>query len=354
MFKKFRNFDARAVYNRHAIRVMVLASLSALVAYNTALMFPEWINPTIAGVISLTAIKSTFHDTVKESIKQVVGTTVGTIVSIFIISWLGFNSLTIGITVVVAFIIGWILKLQVEGGLTIAAMVLLVNGPLMNDFQSIEQRIAGVFLGSLCALLASMFVISSNPHKVVLQSSVEASRRTYKLMKTISESFINFESLEASKAEKWLSQIQNIINDIGDEREKIRTLLADAKWSPLLSKKDVEDVLLQVRIVKRNAEALRSIIESIIHHLSNGIIMQKKVSQDIGKLLYETAEAIKKQNKIASTEPAESLPENAIEAVNKRKAKVANEMKSLTDTEALLLSGTLLHEITKIRNTITE
>lgn len=354
MFKGFKNFDARIVYNRYAVRVTVLAIASALTAYNVAFLFQQWINPTIAGVLSLTAIKSTFHDTVKESVKQVVGTTVGSIVGIAFISWFGFNSLTLAAIIAIAFIIGWLLRLKAEGGLTIAAMVLLVNGPLLNDFQSVEQRIAGVILGSLCALAASMFIIPSNPHKVILKSSVESSRETYRLMKVISKKFTNVETIKLKEARLWNATIESILSNITMDREQIRIILADAKWSPLLSKKDVEDVLFQVRIVKRNAEAVKGITESIIHHLTNGIVMQKKVSQDIGRLIYETAEAVKKQNKLAMSDPAEYLPDEEVNLVNERKAKVANEMKKIDDTETLLLSGTLIHEITKIRNSITE
>ena len=354
MLKKFKNFDARAVYNRYTVRVIVLSILSVLAAYNIAFLFKDWINPTIAGVLSLTAIKSTFHDTVKESIKQIVGTTVGAIVGVLFINWLGFNSLTLSIIIVASFAIGWAMRLKAEGSLTIAAMVLLVNGPLMTNFQSLEQRVFGVILGSLCALIASMFIVTSNPHKVVLQSSVKSSRETYKLMKLIANKFINVETIKIKEAKLWFATMEVIVANISEDREQIRIILTDAKWSPLLSKTDVEDVLFQVRIAKRNAEALRSIIESIIHHLTNGIILSDKVSKDIGKLLYETSEAMKKQNKLALTEPAEYLPNEDVTAMRERQAKVANEMKKIDDTETLLLSGTLLHEITKIRNTITE
>lgn len=354
LFKKFKNFDARTVYNRYTVRVIVLSTLSVLAAYNIAFLFQDWINPTIAGVLSLTAIKSTFHDTVKESIKQVVGTAVGTIVGVVFINWLGFNSLTISIIIVVAFFIGWAMRLKAEGSLTIAAMVLLVNGPLMSTFQNIEQRILGVVLGSICALIASMFIVTSNPHKVVLQSSIDSSRETYRLMKNISKKFIDVQPIKLKEAKLWFATMEVIVSNITDDREKIRVILTDAKWSPLLSKQDVENVLFQVRIAKRNAEALRSITESIVHHLTNGIILSEKVSKDIGKLLYETAEAMKKQNKLAVTDPAEYLPNEDVTVMRERQAKVANEMKKIDDTETLLLSGTLLHEITKIRNTITE
>ena len=354
MFKGLKNFSARSVYNRYAVRVTVFSTLSALLAYNIAFLMQDWISPVIAGVLSLTAIKSTFHDTVKESIKQIVGTTVGSIFGVAFITWFGFNSLTLTIIIIIAFIIGWGLRLQAEGGLAIAAMVILVSGPLLNDLQSVEQRVAGVILGSICALGASMLIIPSNPHKVVLQSSIVSSRETYKLMKTISRKFIDVAPIKLKEAKLWFATMEVIVSDITDDREKIRVILTDAKWSPLLSKKDVEDVLFQVRIAKRNAEALRSITESIVHHMTNGIILSDKVSKDIGKLLYETAEAMKKQNNLAATDPAEYLPNEDVTVMRERQAKVANEMKKIDDTETLLLSGTLLHEITKIRNTLTE
>lgn len=354
MFNRIIKFNPRTLYNRYTVRVILYATLSALIAYNIALAFQGVFDPTIAGVMALTGIKSTFHDTVEESVKKVVGTSVGSILSVFFIAWLGFNNATFIIIIVASFIIGWVIRLKIEGSLTIAAMVLLVNSPSLIMLDDVWQRIAGVVLGAMFALLASMLIIQANPHKNVLNHITSLSKSTHKLMKAIAKKFTTREELTVDEVSEWFNQIETIIAGINDSREQVNALMDDAKWSPLISKKDVENVLMQARIAKRNAGALQSIIQSIKHHMEKDWVLQPKVSQRIGQLMYETAEVMKKQNKLAVSEPAEWLPKEEITALRQQQSKVVETMKNMDNTEALLFSGTLLHEITNIRRTISK
>jgi uncharacterized membrane protein YgaE (UPF0421/DUF939 family) len=353
MLSKISNkLNPTAIYRAYAVRVTVLGTLSATVAYLIGSVTPH-VSAFIAAIIALAAIKPTFHDTVRESIRQVVGTVVGAMLGMAFIYFFGFNVFTLAIIVVISFLTGWILKLRAEGGITIAVTVILVTGPLFGDVENILQRLLGVIIGAICALIASYFIIPGHPHKRILEDTYNQSRDIAKLLRKIADTFRSG-TINISEAQIWLSKINNIIEQIQTTREEIRSALEDAKWSPLLQVRDVENVEDQVNITKANAHNVQSICEAIIKAQENEADLPEKISNEIGKMLYEASVMIKEQAKLASGKTDTRITSEQINKIRSRRKKVAHEMRNLDDTQMILLSGTIIHETTNIKDTLEE
>lgn len=350
MLEKLKLLDYKTIYTAYAVRVTVFGTLSAIVAYFIGSLIP-FVSPVIAAILALSAIKPTFYDTVRESIRQVVGTFFGAIFGMIFIALFGFNLLTLSIIIVIAFATGWLLRLRAEGGITIAATVILVSGPLLGDIESIEERLFGVILGTLCALVASYLIMPSYPHKRILQTTLEEGEKIGKLLKKIAKRFPQ-DKISTEEAENWIIEINTITDDVKNNREKIRATLKDAKWAPMLRKKDVENVVDQVGITMNNANNVRSICEAIYKAVENNATIPSKVKEDISVMLLEAAKGIKTQNKLAFKEPAEKISVEQTEYIKNKRKKLASEIKNIEDTQAILLSGTLLHETTNIKDSI--
>lgn len=352
MLRIFKKLDAKQLYTIYAVRVTIFATLSTVVAYFLASL-TVLASPIIAAILSLSSIKPTFHDTVRESVRQIVGTFFGAIFGLLFISFFGFNLLTLAIIVATSFIAGWILKLRAEGGITIAVTVILVSGPLLGDLESIEQRLFGVIIGAICALIASYLIMPASPHKQILQVTIEQGEKTSKLLKKIGVKFSK-ENITKETVESWLEEINTIIETMKENRENIRTTLKDAKWAPLLRKKDVKDVVDQVTITMRNANNVRSIIEGINKALENDAKITPKIKENISLMLVEAAKGIKTQARKAIITPADKIDKNDTEKIRSKRQKLASEIRNLEDTQAILLSGTLIHETTNIKDSISE
>lgn len=351
MFNKISNkLNPTAIYRAYAVRVTVLGTLSATTAYAIGTVVPH-VSPFIAAIIALAAIKPTFHDTVRESIRQVVGTVIGAMFGMIFVSYFGFNILTLAIIVILSFITGWILKLRAEGGITIAVTVILVTGPLFGEVENILQRLFGVVIGAACALIASYFIIPGHPHKRILEDTYSQSRSIAKLLRKIADRF-RAGNIKISEANQWLEKINTLMAEIQVTREEIRSALEDAKWSPLLRRSDVELVEEQVNITKANAHNVQSICEAIIKSKETNTVLPEKISNEIGKMLFEASIAIKEQAKLAAGKTNEPITSEQINAIRARRKKVANEIRNLDDTQMILLSGTILHETTNIKDTI--
>lgn len=172
-----------------------------------------------------------------------------------------------------------------------------------------------------------------------------------RLLKTVGKR-VGQGDLRLVEANLWVAEIEKIVEDVKENREEIEVALKDAKWSPLLRKKDVEEVMEQVRITKANADNVRSIMLAIQKAVVEEADVPAKTLAKLGAMLVETAHGIKQQAKLAVSAPAESVDTAQIEQIRLKRRKVADDVRHLDDTQAILLSGTLLHEATKIKDAI--
>jgi len=351
IIKRIRKINPKQIYTMYAVRVTVLATLSTVTAYGIGLLFNEWVSPIIAAILALAAIKPTFYDTVRETVRQIVGTVVGALFGLYLINYFGFELWTLAVITLISFIAGWLLKLRAEGGITIAVTILLVIGPIGGDALQTEQRVAGVIIGALCALMASFFIIPGHPHKRVLDETINNNKQVSKLLRTIADVFRDGK-VSLNLADSWLVKINTIIGDINDNKEEVRIALADSKWSPLLRQKDVESVVEQVNITRNNALTVKSICEAIAKAFQYDVKMPTEAGETIGKMLFEASEGIREQGRRAKDSPAAKVDYSEVKAIRNKRKKVANEIKKLDDTQLIILSGTLVHETTKIKDTI--
>lgn len=337
------------IYYRHAVRVAVLASFSVTLAFIIGSSMPNHISPIIASIIALTAIKSTFHDTVKETFKQVVGTIVGAFFGIIAIEILGFNVYSLVLIVVVSILIGVGLKLEVQGGLFIAATVILIAGPLLGDLQLVEERIGGVLLGSVCAFIASMFVVPSNKHRRALVRSLRSGEMSAEILGRISKGLKN-ETLNLPDVEVWLSDAEVLSEKMSEITLELDALYKDAKWSPRVAKDDVESVMYQANIVEKNVGNIKTILISIKHALSKNVNINGDVGNSLSKMLSEAKKGILEQLKNAEEQPRALISDASVENIRQRRNRVASQLKISDDTQAIILGSTLIHEANKIKD----
>jgi uncharacterized membrane protein YgaE (UPF0421/DUF939 family) len=350
---KFRSILGR-LYGAYALRAILFASFSAIAAFSVADAFRDFISPTIASIIALTAIKTNVSDTVKETIKQVVGSFFGAILGILLVTWIGFNALSLFIAVSLSIGIVILLKMEVHAGLAIAATVVLVSGPLLGDYQSIEQRVAGVIVGSIFAFMASLLMLPLKPDKNILEKILKRGEETVAVLDEISLSFAGANKFKIVEIEDWLSRINKNISDIKLLTQAADQLYLDSKWTPFVTAASADNIKRQAEIAKINAAAIKTIIIAIENSSEHKVELSDSASRKIAKLLEVSSFAIKQQLFTAMTNPATPLTHEVAEDIRARRGKLASAMTKMDDTRAIMLGGTIMHEATKIKNLITD
>ena len=344
-------FDS--IYYRNTVRVAVLASLGSATAFMIGSSFPNHISPVIAAIISLTAIKSTFHDTVKETSKQVVGTIVGALFGIVLIGLIGFSVATIFIIVVVSLMIGLLLRLEAQGGLFIAGTVILISGPLLGDLQLVEERIGGVILGSIIAFTVSMFVVPSDRHRKALNKSLQIGDDAADVLGKISKHFKK-NTLTLEKTEEWLEDVELLVNKADRVVKDLNVLYRDSRWSPRVSKEHVESVMQQANIVYKNVKNVRTILVSVVSALEKNIVVNDEVRLSLSKMLTAVQAGIVEQLRNAELQPRAFISDLTVEQLRDRRNRLASQLKLSDDTQAIILGSTIIHESNKIKNMLQE
>jgi uncharacterized membrane protein YgaE (UPF0421/DUF939 family) len=349
---RFTNF-IKSVYDNLNVRVVILATLSSVSAFIVGSAIPNFISPVIAAIVALTAIKSSFYDTVRETFKQIVGTVIGAIFGIILINFIGFNVFSLIIIVIVSMLIGFALRLEANGGLFIAGTVILIAGPLLGDLQLVEERVAGVVLGALFALLASMFLVPSGRHHVALDNVLKIGEESATILGKISSN-LKKDTLKKSSVLKWLNNIEVLKENVEGIILELNGLYQDARWSPRVTKTDIESVIRQADIVHKNVKNIRTILVSIEAALNKNIHISEQIRASLGKMLDDARGGILEQLENAEHQPRALISTETVERIRARRNKVASELKVSDDTQAIILGSTLIHEANKIKNILSE
>lgn len=342
------------VYGIYSLRAVLFASLSALGAYSLAQAFSGFISPTIAAIISLTAIKTNISDTVRETFKQVGGSFFGAILGILLVSWLGFNGLSIILAVVLSMLLGFLIRLGVPGGLAIAATVMLVSGPLFADYQSIEQRVAGVVVGSIFAFLASLLMLPWKPERTIMRKVVSYGEVTIRVLDEIVELYRANDEIAPEQIEVWLDDINMNIHALRILNKDANQLHLDSRWTPFITALGAENIKRQAEIGKINASATRTIIYAMQNSYSHKVELDDNAAKRLANLLEASSSAMKQHLSTAMDKPDAQLTEKVAEDIRIKRGKLATAMTKMEDTRAIMLSGTIMHEATKIKDIITE
>jgi uncharacterized membrane protein YgaE (UPF0421/DUF939 family) len=289
---------------------------------------------------------------VKETIKQTAGSFFGALLGITLVSLLGFNLLSLGVIVVVGMVMGFIIRLEVPGGLAIAATAVLVSGPLFGDFQSIEQRVAGVFVGALFAFIASWFIVPWNPGASLLRRSIDAGYKVTDLMDEIAKKYRKNRTISSKTVAAWLETIEKQEQDLRSLKNSAKQLRTDSRWTPFVRAKDAENVYQQVSITKANASAMKTVIYGIENSVEHDVVLTPEAAKQVAKLLSVASVGAREQLAVAELQPAANVQEDVAEIIRERRSRMADEIANMTDTRAIMLGGTLIHEVTKIKDII--
>ena len=343
----------KKIYHNLKVRVVVLATASSVLAFLVGSAVPNFISPVIASIVALTAIKSSFYDTVRETFKQIIGTIIGAAFGIVLISFVGFNVYSLILIVIASMLIGFVLRLEAAGGLFIAGTVILIAGPLLGDLQLIEERVAGVFVGALFALLASLFLVPSDKHREALVNILAVGESSAMVLGKVSKNLKN-DTLKKASVSKWLNEVESQKQYMESVILELNDLYKDAKWSPMTSKEDIESVIRQADIVYKNVKNIRTILTSINSTLTKNINIGGEVRISLGKMLDDAKAGIVEQLHNAEHQPRALISDATVDKIRQRRNKVASQLRASENTQAIILGSTIIHEANKIKNILSE
>lgn len=351
--KIYKKLNPRRFYNQYMLRIGVFSALSVATAYLIGISIPLYVDPTVAAILALVTIRPTLHEAVKEGFSQVAGTVVGAIIGLLIIDAFGFNIITLSLLVAASFVLAWVLKIGEEGAVAIGITLILINGPLFQNIEAIEGRLFGVIVGALVALFYSYWILPGKPHERALHSIVKQGKIVGALLKNMSQ-YLNNNQMTIDILNEKLRKIDDVMAKISSIKEDAKDAVDGSRWSPILKREEAEKVLQQVEMTEMVAMNVNSILLDLHRLFRLEIQIPESSRRDLSMLMKITAESITQQAQTAMLKPSAKISKYTKETLIDTKKKAANKLKNVDDTQSLILGGSMLSDLTKIRDILSE
>lgn len=345
--------NPKRFYDKHILRIGLFSAFSVATAYLIGISLPNFVDPTVAAILALVTIRPTLHEAVREGFVQVAGTVVGAMLGLLVINAFGFNILTLSLLVVVSFLLAWILKLGEEGAVAIGITLILINGPLFQDIHAVEGRLFGVVVGAIVALFYSYWILPGKPHQRALQDVVKQGIAVASILKSVGEKMQRKE-LTIEIVNENIYKIDSIMSKIVTLKDDAKDAVEGSKWSPILNREEAELVLQQVIMTEMVSTNVYSILLDIHRFLRLEASLGESSRLDLSSLVLKTAESIAHQANTAVLKPASKISQYTKDSLIDKKKKAANRLKGSSDTQSIVLGGSILSDLTKIRDIISE
>lgn len=341
---------------RPYLRLAVLSSFGALAAYLAASYIP-YADPIVAALTALIAVRPTFHETASEALRQLLGTLIGAAAGFAVVSLVGFSPIAMFFLVGFAFIIARVFKLGEGGAAVIGLTIILVMGPL-DDIALIEKRFGGVVLGTLIALITSLWVRPGKPHHRALTESLTNNDHSAEILVEISDYLSTHNGIvEREQAKEWTRRAEANMIAIGETRRDAESAVEASKWSPLIDKEDALAVLKQIQLASVTARTVYNMCNSLKIATNEGDqLLSSEVAANMAEVLAATATVISEQSEASQTMPSETLSAatTPVQEFQATRRAAIEDLRELDDTQPLLLAGSLLRDAENISQTLSD
>lgn len=338
-------------YLRFALWSATAATLAYLIAYAT-----PWISAPVAGLTALISVRPTFHDTAEESWRQVFGTILAVLFALGLSSVLSDSPIMVFLLVVFSFGLAHILRLGESGAATMGVTAILVIGHAVTTSTALE-RVLGVALGAVIAVVASVWVRPGKPHHRALNEAVALSEGSANLLSEIADHLAHTHGrVDLDTSIEWMERAERGMTQLASVRTEAEAALSSARWSPLVNQQEAAAVLDQVKMAQATARTVYTMSHDLKIAAETERALPRMVATQIAGVLSATAAAVQGQAEGALDNPAESLDHSdlPVAAIYDQRDEAVNAIRDMDHTQSILLAGSLLRDSQKIAGAITD
>lgn len=348
------------------VRYALLSSIMATVAFVLGSHIPH-VSAIVASITVLVAIRPTFHASVKEGFYQIFAIIMGAGIALLLAVVIGkfspvnllvgkYSPITLFVALLLCFILSHFLSLGEGGAVSIGISIILVLGPKF-DSALIETRFLGVALGSVLAMIASLWTRPGTPAKRALKDIIAQSEKISDLLNEMGDHLADpKEEITESITNIWLDEAKSIqlkVNLIRDVAEDVRK---SYRWSPLIDKEEAEAVLSQVKITQATVTTVLNIVRDLRSVARHAEPLPEEITRHLSEAILATAEVVAEQSEVASENPAQKLDSDtaAVKIREQAQESAINHLREIEEDYPLLIGGSVLQDTHKINSMLTE
>lgn len=336
---------------RWAALVVAGSTLAYIVAENV------WFSSaSIAALTAALLVQGTFHDSVKEGLLQISGVFIGVTLGLFTFALFAhYGAFSLFFATAGGFVFARITHLKISSAVSMIAPIIVVVGSQNITTFTVEQRLSGIVIGGVIALLASYTTRSGNPAERINENVANISERTSQLLLKISSALSDpFFSLE--EAETIVCEAKENIVCLIEAKKDAEDAILGAKFSPFLSKDDAERALKRADVALSIATVVESMTKTLLESTKNSADREyprsalegsasEVVPENIGATANLLTEQLVNRGTAFKKQAVPAIPspdDETVDEVHESYVSAVSAVKDMDETAPLLLSGSLL------------
>jgi hypothetical protein len=321
-----------------------VTALAACAAWTAAVLLgiPT---PVPAAVGAVITVALSLNRSLRMGFSLVGATAAALLVAFALYQWWGIHVWTVGVLVVVSLVIGRAMRLGPEGSLQIpvTALFVYVMGEALTD-DLIVARIVATLLGVAIGLAFSMVAHPERPEERMTEQLSDLGGRLGALLVGMGD--ISGDKLARRQATEWLTEARVLAVETRHLGEEIEELGLGRRFSVGSERAVGRAIVDQYALLQQTSDHVNSIARGLFDATSRGDV---RLPEGVGQMLSSTGEALTVHadamgRVIADGDPATGVLE-ALDAVEEERSRSVAELKSIDDTGALLLGGSLVSEV---------
>ena len=332
-------------------RFTLLAATAATVSYLIGSLLPL-VAAVPAAVTAVVSVRPSFDEGIREASIQVLGTIAGGVIAALLALTFGASPIVLGASVVAAFTIGRMFRLSTDTASTIAVTVIIVVGTHATT-DAVWGRLWGVAIGSLVAVLASLYVSPGRAVTRTLDASLRLGHELADRLEQMGAALKRHEGeneVDRDTIQQWLADIEDIRLRLTPVREAADSLVQGSAWSPFTPKAEAVAVRRQVVLTEVAVEQAASMCRDLLITPPNR--MPAALIDPIADMFTATAHLLEEQMRLAETRPAAKVDSNDSKpaaVLVEAQQRTLDEARSLDETAPIALGGSLAQDAAKIR-----
>lgn len=252
-------------------RLAVLAAVAALVAFVVAERVP-FADPIPAAITAVISVRVAFHQAAKETAFQVLGALLGAAAALALIHVVTSGALLIFLLVLFAFAIARLVRVAARQEMpfvaaNIAVTSIIVLGVNFSTEGALE-RFSGVFIGAVCALIASFAASPTRDTVTLIEQSAALQRDLSALLAEVADGLRT--SPTSLQTREWRDDATELRNRSLGLEAKFEELRAHRSWSPRIDAEELQTLKITVEANRIMSVRVLSIAADITNSMRSG------------------------------------------------------------------------------------
>lgn len=336
----------RLLRSAGTLRLILVTSLAAGAGWQVADLL-GLLSPVVCAIAATLTVQATIHSSFKEGAYRIVATVAGMLIAVMTFHHFGISSLSVVFVVGVSLVVGRALRLGAEGSLQVpvTSLFLFVLGTSLTDDLMLDRMMAnllGVALGVCFSLFAHPSTPLENASGKLELLSLEIAKQLSVLASGASRPYTR------SEAAAWLSDSRRLSGLLSEATAAVESAVLHARWSLGASSDEVSPLLKTVQVLSHSSDQVNSIARTLFDAAAadSSTVLPEGVTAALGM----TGEAFALHAEALSADPAAApgVLEDVLDEVREVRERSLTNLRSIDDTGAWLLSGSILTDIDRM------